>query len=375
MVLPISGAEVENQDQTEVPIEQQNVPAWLLDPNWGSGSGVFSAMPYSLASTYTYSLYKEFSFSWMNNSSDTQTVTASPVFDQQMRFDTLGFHDVYVWTSSTLGQVTAVKDKITLNIPSGSVYRVTAPVSVPYSKTGVVELSGDIGSFMRLYYNGTIAGGTSTPYYLYAYPDYMQIRVNGNVFGDLIPVKPNSTGGFGIDSPLTVSIPESGISSISLDFVYSSAKSVSVTVDPVTRSGSFQLECAFVDYLDLVYYEVPEYVPLIGQVIDKVAQLPQNIYNFFFQGVDPDSGSDFQSSVDQMQDEVDQLEDELNQLEKPEPEELVPDITDIVDQTDEYYVQYMDILAGLLSNSMITNFLLLVVSMAFVSYVLFGKKG
>lgn len=376
MVLPISGAEVENSPP---PYDLDNLEQYgESDPYTLFAPALTRAL--STNKSYYYTQLKDFSLEWTSGSAEElNTATYSSVSNVSITLDSLGYGNVYTWNLGKYGTITPrlnapVRGYFQGSVPTDFQYFISATVDIPYAQNTVCELSGELLSWLRLQYehypNTT---GVLTYENLYFYPDQYAIFVDDEVVSPWFTLSSNQT----LLEGFQFSIPESGISRIGLVFRFSNAVSskISGLRSATTSTCLMHFDAYLMDGLYLNLIETPPYVPILTDIANLLGVLPQNTYNYFFQGVDPDSGSDFQSSVDQKQDEVDQIEDELNQLEKPDPEVIVPDIDTIIDSEDEYHVQYIDLLSGILSNSMITNILLLLMSMCFVSYVLFGKKG
>lgn len=69
------------------------------------------------------------------------------------------------------------------------------------------------------------------------------------------------------------------------------------------------------------------------------------------------------------------VKQELGQLKKPDPIQIVPDIDAILPPDDTARVEYVDTLEVVFESSLVVNMMLICFSVAFVSYVLFGKRG
>lgn len=204
-------------------------------------------------------------------------------------------------------------------------------------------------------------------------PRSMQLLVDGKLIGEKISINNDSL--FKLpDDGIQYVVPGVGVSNVGFRFYFDEEETVAKTTAWLSRASvifGFFLQ----DNITVVQSELTQTEIIIQNIYNAVVNLPQNIYNYFFQGVDPSEGESLKEDAASKREESDQLQQEIEEgVEKPPPEEIVPDITVIIDQTDENYVGYMDAISALLSNSMIVNLLLIVVSMAFVSYVLFGKK-
>lgn len=246
------------------------------------------------------------------------------------------------------------------------VYSIKKDVSIDYASNLSVNLNGVVESsfYVEKTSQSTNVVGTG--------PNRFRVLVNGQPYSDWLSMTYSSYEF--IDYPIEV--PSTGIQSIAFEFdtinVVNSAKKVSFGLN---ISREYSLKFYFLDAMSLEIVETPPYVPILSNIFEGIKSLPGNIYNTFFKDVEPAAGSEFQEYVEAKKVLMTTLEDELNSLVKPDPGTLVPDITDIVDSTDSNHTAYMDVLSGLLGNTMITNMLLIVFSLAFVSYVLFGKKG
>jgi len=83
---------------------------------------------------------------------------------------------------------------------------------------------------------------------------------------------------------------------------------------------------------------------------------------------DWDTVTSVPGNVQEKTDKADQVIQDINSLVKPDPEDIVPDM----DADTSYFA---DIIAPYFDNFLLAQMCVLVFSFAFVSYVLFGKKG
>ena len=200
------------------------------------------------------------------------------------------------------------------------------------------------------------------------FPQRMQLLVNGEPVGDVYTSDGQGKFTFDYSHPLT-----SYVNQIGYRFYFDTAQQKSYSASDSTLSRHLLMgifDNAVVSTVDAA----PEYVPLFQEVINEVKQVPSTIYNFFFGDSGDEAASGFKSEVDSAVSSVDQVQQEIEEgLDKPEPDTIVPDLEEVVPQED--YTVYTDIFAPVMQSSLFTSMMLVVVSMAFVSYVLFGKKG
>lgn len=337
-------------------------------------------------SASTYSIGDTDDFTYTSDDVLTFTITGDDIYSQvpgtdsltqeigpfnavSGTFDTSGSYNLYNFNLGDWNTIVDV-DLFTLSDSDGYMYYIEKPYSVEYASDLSLLLHGSLTSY--IYVKGPGSSGT-----LVKYPDFVQLVVNGSEYSSWMELSAINDYYF---EDFPIEIPRSGITSIGFRFKTDGAFSTSLDIDYGGASGfpsvTYNFGVVFGDAMTIEAVETPPYMAVIHNIFNAVTNLPANIYNFFFSGVDPSEGEQVKEDMSSKLEEADKVQQEIEEgLEKPAPEEIVPDITVIVDQTDEHYVQYMDILSGLLSNTMITNLLLLVVSMAFVSYVLFGKKG
>lgn len=192
--------------------------------------------------------------------------------------------------------------------------------------------------------------------------------VNGEVVDTSYAL--DDKGNFEIDYAYEM---DSSVTSVGYRFYFDETTSIyeSLNIEGIKTRGLY----FFLDDDGMVeYVEVEQYVPLFKEVITEVKAIPSTIYNFFFGDSGDDAASGFKSEVDSAVSSVDQVQQEITEgLDKPEPDQIVPDITDIVPEDD--YATYTDIFAPVVQSSLFSSMMMVVVSMAFISYVLFGKKG
>lgn len=116
-------------------------------------------------------------------------------------------------------------------------------------------------------------------------------------------------------------------------------------------------------------------------IIVQLEQIVQNIQNIQQEITSsPEQNAQAQEMVEQMQETLDEIRDLVQQIEentsRPPPEEILPTINpDITNPSDPAAQTALQAVGDLFGNSLITNLLLIVITLAFVRYVLFGKAG
>lgn len=251
------------------------------------------------------------------------------------------------------------------SVTAGTSFDILSEISLPESDYQSITFNGsiDVG----------LLGNKSLSYANYRmYPTSAQIIINDTVVSETVSRVNNE---FTFDN-VTVDITED-VYAIGYRFTYDNAQSY-------TLANSFSIS-----HSDLVLYiddstsavltekeETPVYIPILTEIKDFLSDIYGAIVGLFT----PDSGviEDSNQFVDDMTIVTDKIKEDVSEIEentnRPPPEDLVPDITVIVDQSDENYISYMDGMSSLLASSTITNILLLMFSLAFCGYVLFGKK-
>lgn len=271
----------------------------------------------------------------------------------------------------------------------------------------VAPFSADLNSVSSLIFGGGGSGacvsvvpfltnqGTNS---LVKYFTSVQVLVNGLPVGS--PVSCSADGSFTLND-ISVSLTDN-VTSVGLRFYFDSGFSLSDAGSSVNTSGYFFLNFYFTDNVSIVPVAVQDtdYVPYfertigwlqsifsavnplhsdLNQILDSLGNLT-NLSEMVsgIQTIITPSDED-QTSVDefdqQIQDQIseaDKIQDTMESLDTPPPAEIVPDVSTIV--TSEDAAVYSDAIGGLFQNSIITNMLLISLSICFVSYVLFGKK-
>lgn len=248
-----------------------------------------------------------------------------------------------------------------ISASSGTYFDILAPVTYSVSDWESISVDGSFGAALYAI-NAVNAGNRSIQ------PNSAQIIINDTPVGDILTASPFDFSG------QTITITED-INYIGIRFTFTS--------DAVSTGGSAWNEnnAIYVKVSDSVSFiynertEEPEYIPILTEILQAIRNLPELIVGAFTLPDKQEQADQFQEDMSGAVSNMDNIKQEIEEgLEKPEPETIVPDIDIIVDSSDEYHVQYTQILSDLLGNAMITNLLLIVASMTFVSYVLFGKK-
>lgn len=235
------------------------------------------------------------------------------------------------------------------------------------SPEGSIDISGKVRFWVNpadfIVNDGSDSSATNA-----MYPTRVAIVSSGDVISEWFSL--DSNGQAELDVSLSMADP---IVNLGFRFYYETYRVVNYSVSPSTYNR--YLKFTIIDETSVVVNEPPEaYVPLIQEVIEQVKLVPSTIYNFFFGDDGDDAASGFKSEVDSAVSSVDQVQQEIEEgLDKPEPEQIVPDITDIVPEDD--YTAFTDVFAPVMQNQMMISMMMVVLSLAFVSYVLFGKKG
>lgn len=220
-----------------------------------------------------------------------------------------------------------------------------------------IEINGTVEMFLTAYSDGN---------YARIFPQEMQVLINDVPLGDKFTM--TSEGYTFNEYIFEVTEP---IFSVGYRFIYNQANSGSVTT-----SGETQRKTGVKINDQGIWIETSDPSPddPTPGLLDNLIQWVIGIYNSVFV---PDSQKDdadaFQSEVSGTVTEADNVKTELDELEKPEPEEIDTDLSGII--SDETYTQQTQIFVDLLKFEKITNMLMIVFTMALISYVLFGKKG
>lgn len=242
-----------------------------------------------------------------------------------------------------------------VNVPSGTYYDFSVPVSYSAEEYGSLTVGGNVSSY---FYTTSANNGR-------AFAQSVQLLVNGEPVGDVF-----AHGSTGATLDVEYEITED-ITYLGYRFTFNQAISATTT------------NTSYPSYVNLFLYvgddglfefaSPPQEDPNTG-LLQSIVQWIIGIYNSVFV---PDSQKDdadnFQSEVSDTVAGADEVKDELDQLEKPNPEDIDTDLSDII--TDDSYTQQTQIFADLLRFDKITDMLMIVFTMALISYVLFGKKG
>lgn len=261
-----------------------------------------------------------------------------------------------------MGSNVAMQPQIT--VPAGMYYDFSANVDYPVSEYSSLYVGGTVTSYLY------VSSDTQNMLYVTGvcprvFPEYVQLLVNGVPVGTQFQ---HGSSGATLDE--TIEITED-VTTLGYRFFFNSANSGTAST---TTYGRTLYGCVYVN--DVTEFEVPEApeedpnTGLLQSLLDWII----GIYNSVFV---PDSQKDdadaFQSEVSGTVTEADNVKTELDELEKPEPDEIDTDLSGII--SDETYTQQTQIFVDLLKFEKITNMLMIVFTMALISYVLFGKKG
>lgn len=248
----------------------------------------------------------------------------------------------------------------TIYVPATSYYDIYSYVDYRIADIGSLLVDG---TYTTSVFSNTI---NST-----VYPNTAQMIINGQLVG---PAVQGSSGVFTF-SDVEIFLTED-VSTLGLRFTFTTSASRTATTS--TTVSTFRVGFQNTDNLTVTTVSPADevYIPILTEILQAIRNLPSLITGGLTLPDKQEQADQFQEDMSGAVSNMDSIKQEIEEgLEKPPPETIVPDIDIIVDTSDEYHVQYSEILADLLGNAMITNLLLIVASMMFVSYVLFGKKG
>lgn len=218
-----------------------------------SMSDPYAVMPLTLNpedSTRTLKTYGSYSYGANSPTSYRRTVSSFTTTSSSTVFN--GDPDGWYTPGSSSSKGTY------LRVPSGFYVDITAPVSFPNTEYGSVLFSGG-GSFMI----------ENSPYAsnfvdVYAYPDTVQILVNGVLVGD--PITCTSTGSFTLND-IEVAITDT-VTSIGLRFKWTSADTVSNSTGSLT-SMTYRSYFRFSDTTSITPVDIADidYIPYFNRVI------------------------------------------------------------------------------------------------------------
>lgn len=127
-------------------------------------------------------------------------------------------------------------------------------------------------------------------------------------------------------------------------------------------------------------YFVPDSISDNSEVVGGLSEINVSIQNIINQITSsPELNADSEAMVEQMeqlQDRIDELTQQIEEnTNRPPPEDLVPSIPPVmVSPSDPAAIDGRKAISDMLSSSFLTTFLLMVFSLAFLRYVLFGKS-
>lgn len=279
-----------------------------------------------------------------------------------------GFTYVVGTTSYDIATLTypATTGTLANSVTAGTSFDILSEISLPESDYQSITFNGsiDVG----------LLGNKSLSYANYRmYPTSAQIIINDTVVGETVSRVNNE---FTFDN-VSVDITED-VYAIGYRFTYDNAQSY-------TLANSFSIS-----HSDLVLYiddstsavltekeETPVYIPILTEIKGLIEEVHGAIVGLFTPN--PGQLENSNQFVDDMTTVTDKIVEDVEQIEqntnRPAASTIVPDITIIVDQSDQTYIEYMDGIGALLSSNIILNILMLMFGLAFCSYVLFGKKG
>lgn len=352
MVLPTHGAQV-LESQATVSDSWNRTTDYTLngEPFYGENLALSSVATRSINDTSTQRYLK---------------VTFPNSFYWGKEYDTFrGINgDEFAFTSGSIAYPTSFSYSSTGNniifVPANSYYDIYSYVDYRVADIGSLLVDGT-------YFTSVFSNSTNSA----VYPNTAEMLINGQPVGASVQ---GSNGSFTF-SEVEIFLTED-VSTLGLRFTFTS--SANRTAADSTTDSTFRVGFQSTDNLTVTTVTPADevYIPILTEILQAIRNLPNLIVGAFTLPDKQEQANQFQEDMGGAVSNMDNIKQEIEEgLEKPEPETIVPDIDIIVDTSDEYHVQYSEILSGLLSNAMITNLLLIVASMMFVSYVLFGKKG
>lgn len=131
---------------------------------------------------------------------------------------------------------------------------------------------------------------------------------------------------------------------------------------------------------DASIHFIPDVPNGSSEVVGGLTEINQSIQNIINQITSsPEANADSEAMVEhmeQLQDRIDELTQQIEEnTNRPPPEDLVPSIPPVmVSPSDPAAIDGRKAISDILSSSFLTTFLLMVFSLAFLRYVLFGKS-
>lgn len=221
------------------------------------------------------------------------------------------------------------------------------------------------------------------------YPDTVQILIDGNPVGDPLAVSAvDGTFTFNdLSFPLTSAVASIGYrfgfneekTNLGSDLITGSVAYFAMQLDDDGVFTSVNADDTAIGWLQNIWMSSETGNSILIQILNS-----NNAILKFLETMDQISmittpSEEDQTKVDefeqQLQDQIteaDKIQETIDSLDTPPPAEIVPDVSTIV--TSEDAAVYSDAIGGLFQNSIITNMLLIALSICLVSYVLFGKK-
>lgn len=212
-------------------------------------------------------------------------------------------------------------------------------------------------------------------------PASVSLLVNGSVYGDSV----NYNNGVTFTA---VSLPlDEDITSIGFRFTFSDASR------SVTGAGSGDIQLVFnIDdtsvYTVTLAPEDPPYLAPMGTMIGQLNNIESSINNVasdtvsgvssyldsvFNDPVMDSAAAENQTAIDAQITESESIQADLDTLDKPEVSEISPDLSAVSPVED--FTAFTDTFSAITNNNLISTLLLLSCTFAFLSYVLFGKRG
>lgn len=323
----------------------------------------FGVMPYSLGTTLvSYSRGPSvWKYSFRRN--DAVSATTS-------NLDISGSHDFSngTWTYTTVNSSSGFYSA-SLVVPSGAY--IDYSLSVNFD-AGVYDLSGSLTVYLY----------TRVSSISYIYPTSVDVYADDLLL--VSGVSPSSSGVFSFDvSSLVFS---KVVNSIRFRVYYPSG-----TYSPTRGSSTaFTNVMYFVDSVNFSRQpDVDPTLPILESILvairgfsASVSNSLTTIINNIVSSPEKDAvASEFVSGMEEVQDKIDEanqtIEDNTN---RPSADALLPATPDIIQDGvigggDAAATAMMDDFGSLLASPLILNVLVLVFTLAFLSYVLFGKKG
>lgn len=266
-----------------------------------------------------------------------------------------------------------------------------------YKVTSEDGFYGDVGFYLSFYFASLDESGNS----IWSHPDYEPpihcwVRdANGTLLDHTVetdyfnPSSPYESHSVGITTSFNVRVPEvtpyfsiefgyEGFYPILVDTTYNGLYDLVVPSSALVAERTSAELKELENITNIIITQNNINSQYYGEVIGKVDALYSEVGNLadlqeqaIQQFDDWNTVSSVPGSVQDKVDKADQVIADINSLVKPDPEQIVPDY--LPDPEELHDIS--DILSPFFQNALIVQLCTMVLGFAFVSYVLFGKKG